>query len=67
MPLSSDLLQAFDGEVAVQDGDDDVVGLRGDAAIHHEEVAVEDSGTAHRFSRGAHEERGSRPAGSDVR
>lgn len=62
MPLSSDLFEAFDGEIAVQDGNDDVVGLWGDAAIHHEEFAIEDSGIAHGFSRGAHEERGGRPA-----
>lgn len=62
MPLSSYLLQAFDGEIAVQDGNDDVVGLRGDTAIHHKEVAIEDPGTAHGFSRSAHEECGGRPA-----
>ena len=46
MPLSGDLFQAFDGEVAVQDGNDDVVGLWGDAAIHHEEVAMHVRATA---------------------
>ena len=44
------LSQAFDRQLAMQDGDDDIVGLGRDGAVDNEKVAVENPGIAHGFA-----------------
>ena len=62
MPLPRDPFQAFDGQLAVENGNDDVVRLRADPAIDDQQIAIEYPGIAHRFPGGADEERGCGPA-----
>ena len=50
---------------AVDDGDDDVVVLRGEAVVDHEQIAVEDAGDGHAIALGPVEEGGGR-MGDDV-
>ena len=40
-PRSIRLLQTLDRQLSVQDRDDDVIALRRDAAVHHQQIAVE--------------------------
>lgn len=49
MPLPADLFEPLDGEVALQNGNDDVLWLWGDAAVDDQQVAIEDPGIAHGF------------------
>ena len=44
------LSQAFDRQIAMQDGDDDIAGLGRDGAVDNEKVAVVYSGIAHGFA-----------------
>jgi hypothetical protein len=61
LPCAADLLQPFDGQLAVNDGNDDIVGLRGDSTVDDEQVTIENPGAAHGFSGRAHKEGCRRP------
>ena len=54
--------QAFDRQLAMQDGDDDIVGLGRDGAVDNEKIAVENSGVAHGLALRADEKGRRRPA-----
>ena len=62
MRLTADLLEPLDGEVALRNGNDDIVGFGCYAAINDQQIAIEDTYAAHRFSRRMYEERSRRPA-----
>ena len=59
------LSQAFDRQLAMQDGDDDIPGLGRDGAVDNEKVAVEYSGIAHGFALRA-DEKGRRRAADQM-
>ena len=59
------LSQAFDRQLAMQDGDDDIPGLGCDGAVDNEKVAVENSGIAHGLALRA-DEKGRRRAADQM-
>lgn len=61
MPFLTNLLQPFYGEVTLQNGDDDIVGLRGDTAVDDQKISIEDPGSPHGFPGRTNEERGRGP------
>ena len=59
------LFQAFDCQLAMQDGDDDIPGLGRDGAVDNEKVAVENPGVAHGLALRA-DEKGRRRAADQM-
>lgn len=47
LPCAADPLEPFDGQFTVHNGNDDIVGLRGDSPVDDEQIAIENPSAAH--------------------